>query len=236
MRCPPEDVDGHLDGDGCLDADNDEDGIADVDDSCPCEPEDLDGFEDEGGCPDPDNDGDSILDPCDQCPDEPETWNGHLDEDGCPDHPVAFSEERIEIVQYVRFGHRSMRVRSAHDALLDAVAEALEDNPQILRIAIVGHAAQNEPDAARLSVGRASAVRDALVSRGVDPARLEVRGDGREHPLDPGESEAGRALNRRVEFAIVDVEERVRPTPETPPPTVEDCNDRVPEVASRCRP
>ncbi|HEY5926091.1 MAG TPA: hypothetical protein VIV11_30605 [Kofleriaceae bacterium] len=42
-RCPaePEDYDGFRDSDGCADPDNDDDGIADVDDACPNEPGEL---------------------------------------------------------------------------------------------------------------------------------------------------------------------------------------------------
>ena len=85
--CPDaaEDLDGHLDEDGCPDPDNDEDGIPDVDDLAPDYPEDHDGFEDENGVPDHDNDRDGIPDAADDCPDEPEDFDGHQDEDGCPE-------------------------------------------------------------------------------------------------------------------------------------------------------
>ncbi|MBC8422560.1 hypothetical protein H8E07_00400, partial [bacterium] len=85
--CPDaaEDLDGHLDGDGCPDPDNDEDGIPDVDDLAPDHPEDHDGFEDEDGVPDYDNDLDGIPDVADDCPDEAEDLDGHRDEDGCPE-------------------------------------------------------------------------------------------------------------------------------------------------------
>ena len=81
----PEDFDGFEDDDGCLDADNDEDGVLDADDSCPMEPEDVDGFEDEDGCIDLDDDDDGILDTVDACPREPEDRDGVEDEDGCPE-------------------------------------------------------------------------------------------------------------------------------------------------------
>ena len=43
-----------LGADGCSDADNDGDGILDVNDKCPNETEDIDGIEDEDGCPEED--------------------------------------------------------------------------------------------------------------------------------------------------------------------------------------
>jgi outer membrane protein OmpA-like peptidoglycan-associated protein len=67
------------------DDDYDDDGIVDVDDSCPAQPEDADQFEDEDGCPDPDNDEDGVRDVHDACPMAPEDADQFEDEDGCPD-------------------------------------------------------------------------------------------------------------------------------------------------------
>ncbi|MBN8232186.1 OmpA family protein [Corallococcus macrosporus] len=105
----PEDFDGFQDDDGCLDPDDDHDGIPDVSDTCPTEPETVNGERDEDGCPDTvpeekpvanatqppaplalppapvDTDGDGILDPEDRCPTVAEDPDGFEDEDGCPD-------------------------------------------------------------------------------------------------------------------------------------------------------
>jgi hypothetical protein len=53
-QCPraAEDMNGHLDTDGCPDADGDADGVPDVIDQCPTRPEDYDAVRDEDGCPD----------------------------------------------------------------------------------------------------------------------------------------------------------------------------------------
>jgi hypothetical protein len=68
-RCPQqaEDVDGHVDGDGCPDADNDGDGVDDAGDGCPAVAEDKDGFADGDGCPDDDDDEDGVVDAADRC-------------------------------------------------------------------------------------------------------------------------------------------------------------------------
>lgn len=77
-RCPlvPEDVDNFEDADGCVDSDNDDDGINDVDDKC----RDLAGVKAFLGCPIPDADKDTVLDPDDQCPNEA----GLVERHGCP--------------------------------------------------------------------------------------------------------------------------------------------------------
>ena len=66
-------------------ADQDGDGVADEQDSCPYALEDVDEFEDRDGCPEPDNDGDGQLDRDDLCPNSAEDMDGFQDEDGCPD-------------------------------------------------------------------------------------------------------------------------------------------------------
>lgn len=83
----PEDPDGFEDEDGCLDPDNDLDGILDTEDQCPMEPETRNEWQDTDGCPDeiPDTDGDGLLDPNDRCPTEPEDVDQFEDDNGCPD-------------------------------------------------------------------------------------------------------------------------------------------------------
>lgn len=74
------------------------------------------------------------------------------------------------------------------------------------RITIEGHA---NSDGQRggfnnldLSARRALRVRDELVRRGVDPARLETRGFGVERPLVPHGSPEAKPMNRRVQFTV----------------------------------
>jgi len=65
----------------------------------------------------------------------------------------------------------------------------------------VGSAAYNK----KLSLRRAEAVRDYLVSIGVDPAKLEVDGAGMDNPVADNKTAAGRAKNRRVEVVVIGV-------------------------------
>lgn len=53
-----------------------------------------------------------------------------------------------------------------------------------------------------LSARRALRVRDELVRRGIDPARLETRGFGVERPLVPHGSTQAKPMNRRVQFTV----------------------------------
>lgn len=55
-----------------------------------------------------------------------------------------------------------------------------------------------------LSLQRASAVRDALAGKGIDPARIDVRGNGENRPVTTNDTAAGRQQNRRVEVLFSD--------------------------------
>ena len=54
----------------------------------------------------------------------------------------------------------------------------------------------------RLSLDRANAVREHLISRGIDPAHLRAVGRGEQEPLVSNDSAEGRANNRRVVLVI----------------------------------
>jgi outer membrane protein OmpA-like peptidoglycan-associated protein len=56
----------------------------------------------------------------------------------------------------------------------------------------------------KLSDDRAKAVVDYLVKKKVNKDRLTWKGYGETKPLKPNSSEEHRALNRRVEFRVVE--------------------------------
>jgi outer membrane protein OmpA-like peptidoglycan-associated protein len=208
-RCPdePEDKDGFEDQDGCPDPDNDQDGIPDDRDRCPNDPEDTDGWQDEDGCPDPDNDDDGILDLDDSCPNEPENYNGIDDEDGCPDkqRKVVITGGKLEILEKVYFETNKAVIKTESYAILYEVAETLRQNPHIELVEVQGHTdSRGAADYNReLSDKRAAEVRRFLIEEGsIDGARLLSRGYGEDQPVDPSETEAAWAQNRRVEFII----------------------------------
>ena len=62
----------------------------------------------------------------------------------------------------------------------------------------VGSDAYNE----ELSQRRANAVKAALVTRGVDPTRINTQGYGKAYPVASNTDSGGRELNRRVEVVI----------------------------------
>jgi outer membrane protein OmpA-like peptidoglycan-associated protein len=204
-RCPdePEDRDSFQDNDGCPDPDNDGDGVPDAVDRCPNEPEDRDGYEDQDGCPDLDNDGDDIPDAIDRCPNEPETRNGIDDGDGCPDSG-GYAPVQLDF-PLIAFDAGKSSLDGNAEAALVKVAEKLQAATQVRRIRIEGHADAGEGHAGTaLSQARALAVREFLMKRGVDGARLQAVGYGAARPRATGTSAAVRAGNRRVELVVVE--------------------------------
>ncbi len=203
--CPieAEDRDGYLDDDGCPELDNDLDGIPDDADQCDDQPEDRDGTSDEDGCPDPDNDHDGFPDVTDRCPNEP----GIAEEGGCPRvyRDVEVTSTGIVIRQQIFFETNRAVIRPQSFAILDTVAQVLQDFPDIT-VEVQGHTDSRGNDAfnMRLSQARAESVRTYLVNRGIAAERLSARGYGETQPIESNATAEGRALNRRVAFVRTD--------------------------------
>ena len=92
-------------------------------------------------------------------------------------------------------------IKPALRPVLDQFAQGLDPK---MRVRVVGHTDSTGSDAINdpLSVQRATSVRNYLSNRGVDPARTEVQGRGSREPVADNTTEAGRAMNRRVEIFL----------------------------------
>lgn len=87
---------------------------------------------------------------------------------------------------------------------LNSVSQVLNNYPDS-RIVITGHTDDSGSDAynQRLSESRAASVAKYLVQTGVNPIRMTQQGMGKSSPKVPNTSDANRAINRRVELAII---------------------------------
>ncbi len=185
-----------------LPPDRDRDGIPDVDDACPDVPGVPSPDPAKNGCP-ADTDGDGIPDDKDACPNEKGPPNADPKRNGCPT-AVRVEGTQIVILQQVNFDTGKDTIDPSSFDLLGQVAAALEQHPDIARVAVDGHTDNvggDKPNKS-LSEHRALAVVRWLIDHGVDARRLEARGFGQRRPIADNRNEAGRAKNRRVEFLI----------------------------------
>ncbi|MGB0357104.1 MAG: OmpA family protein [Flavobacteriaceae bacterium] len=198
--CPDADGDGIKDADdacpnvagvaalnGCPDADGD--GITDADDACP----NVAGGKATNGCPDADGDG--VADKDDKCP----SVAGPASNNGCPEYPLSM------LADYdINFDLEKYNIDSQDVQRLSTVIKILLAN-SAANISIEGHAdntgeeSYNNP----LSNNRASSIKDYLVNVGIDANRLSTKAFGEAKPKASNDTEEGRAINRRVEFKVV---------------------------------
>jgi OmpA-OmpF porin, OOP family len=122
-----------------------------------------------------------------------------------PPERVVVKDEKIEINEKVQFETGSAVLKKESESLLDDVAKALTDHPEIKRVRVEGHTDSRAGDHynKKLSKARAEAVKDYLVSKGVAARRLIARGYGEDKPIADNKTDDGRFQNRRVEFTIL---------------------------------
>ena len=157
-----------------------------------------------------DRDNDGIPDKDDKCPDDPENYNGYEDDDGCPDDEpkdlVIDTGSTLVTLEGIEFEFDRADIKPISFKVLDAVAKAMADNPDIQRVEVQGHTDEQGDDAYNLDLSnrRAAAVVAYLVGKGVAAQRLESRGYGETQPIDPAHTQAAYRKNRRVVFQIKD--------------------------------
>jgi outer membrane protein OmpA-like peptidoglycan-associated protein len=92
-------------------------------------------------------------------------------------------------------------IKEESSPLIDQVYQLLETNND-LKVSIEGHTDNTgTPEGnKKLSTDRAKAVMDALIAKGIAKDRLSFIGFGQEAPVADNRTDAGRAMNRRVEI------------------------------------
>jgi outer membrane protein OmpA-like peptidoglycan-associated protein len=203
-----------VDAKGCP-IDTDKDGVPDGIDQCENTP--AGAIVDSKGCPS-DSDGDGLYDGLDECPDTPKWWT--LDSKGCP--TPRLDRLALVILEKVNFKSGSAVLEPDATKTLDEAVEALLYWSDV-KVEIGGYT-DNRGTAAKnkaLSLDRAKAVKTYFASKGIDPARLEVKGYGSENPVADNNSPEGQAQNRRVEVKKLGGDESIHPplSSYTPPPS-----------------
>ncbi len=208
---------------GCPDRDND--GVADKDDKCP----DTAGTAKNNGCPElvtePDKDGDGVPDSIDPCPNKAGAFGGCPDTDGdgvadnkdkCPATPGTVAnngcpEVKKEVTERLAYAAKAVQFETAKAILknesysiLDEIVVIMRDNADYT-LAISGYTDDVGSDERNLELSkdRAKACYDYLVFRGIKQDRLRHAGFGEARPIASNDTNAGRELNRRVEFELL---------------------------------
>jgi len=178
---------------GCPDADGD--GVADGDDKCPS----VAGPAANQGCPWPDTDGDGVLDKDDKCP----TVKGTVANSGCPEVSEEVQKTLNAYAKTILFDTGKSTIKSQSAAVLSDIVKILNEYPNS-KFTVEGHTDSTGSDATnqKLSESRAAAVKDYLVSNGIDASRLSSIGYGESKPIDTNATSKGRANNRRVEINL----------------------------------
>ena len=206
-QCPDVPVGAHPDSGrkGCPDVDTDKDGVYDSHDQCKDTPSGLNPDPNRPGCPLPDRDRDQVPDAVDACPDQPGAPSPDPKRNGCPGL-VEIKGGQILIKEQVFFATNKDTILKKSFGLLDIIGHTLKATPLIKKVVIEGHTDNTGKDELNISLSdrRAKSVMKYLVDHGVAADRLEAKGYGPTRPIADNKTSKGRALNRRVDFRIVD--------------------------------
>ncbi|KTA82282.1 OmpA family protein [Aeromonas salmonicida] len=139
---------------------------------------------------------------------------------GCQSAPRGLTAEQIGVLkeQGFRLTDEGWTLDFSNRVLFANDSETLNPDTRVLveklgmtllgvglnKARIDGHTDSNGPEAYndQLSLKRAKSVADVLVSVGMQPANLDIRGRGERDPVADNKTAAGQAENRRVGIII----------------------------------
>lgn len=134
-----------------------------------------------------DSDGDGVPDDQDKCPNTPK--GAKVDERGC------------WVLENVQFDFDKAVIKPQYQPIIDEAAEVLKKNPEV-KVRVDGHTDSDGPEAynQKLSERRATAVRQALIGKGIAAERITMKGFGESQPRVPNTTPENKYKNRRVEL------------------------------------
>ena len=146
-----------------------------------------------------DKDGDSITDDKDLCSNTPLGFL--VNEDGCP------KSKNLDI----GFEPLSNKVAKKSQLKIEQFARFLKENP-LYNVIIIGHTDNVgiTKENLKLSQERAKGVKEALLTFGIDDARINIVGMGERQPIADNSTPEGRLKNRRTEIQLNYIADRAR--------------------------
>lgn len=193
-ECPK--VVGSRDNNGCPWPDTDGDGLTDNKDNCPKTVGPIDNL----GCPYGDSDNDGINDKEDNCP----LTFGPKENKGCPYVEKKDQEVLDMAFKNLEFETNKSTILENSKSSLDKLAETLKSKTN-WNILLSGHT-DDVGDAETnmiLSKNRVEAVKNYLVTKGVNENIIRIAYFGETKPISDNSTLEGRQKNRRVEFTII---------------------------------
>jgi len=141
-------------------------------------------------CTQLDDDRDGVTNCLDKCPGT--ISRSKVDQNGCP---VSLH------LKGVNFERNSAKLTSSAEIVLDGVATSLLTYPEKDTIEVHGYTSSDGSDAynMKLSERRSQSVVDYLKMKGINNPMI-AKGFGESKPIADNRTEAGRAMNRRVEL------------------------------------
>ena len=196
-KCPK--VAGVAANNGCPWGDSDNDGVLDKDDKCPK----VAGPVENKGCPWLDTDKDGILDKDDKCP----KVAGIAANNGCPEEKkvdAVVLKKLNDFAKSIMFDSGKATIRAVSFEKLEEIVKVMAEY-ESTSFKLEGYTDNTGSAAKNLSLSkeRAAAIKDYLISKGVNTTRLSSEGYGIVKPIADNKTAAGRALNRRVEIILV---------------------------------
>lgn len=118
---------------------------------------------------------------------------------------TADNRLKLDIPSDVSFDVGRAAIKPNFAPVLNHFATSLNQNA-VTTVTIIGHTDSTGSDAINnpLSVDRANAARDYLVSRGVARTRIATDGRGSREPVADNNTQQGRDKNRRVEIYVAE--------------------------------
>ena len=217
-QCPGTPAREEVDYKGCpKPKDSDGDGVYDNRDQCPGTPKGV--RVNSSGCP-LDSDKDGVYDFMDECPGTPYGVKVSAagcpldsDKDGVPDAddqcPKTPADAKVNsagcwVLSSVLFDLNKATIKADFYPDLDNIVNILNREPE-MGIEFEGHTCNIGSDAynMKLSEKRAAAVKNYVISKGIDSSRVSAKGYGETKPVESNDTEAGRKANRRVQITPI---------------------------------
>ena len=122
-----------------------------------------------------------------------------------PRPPAQPSYETFSLAANALFDHDKATLKPAGIASIQTLnGKIKERGGQVFDIDVIGHTDSDGSEEYNqgLSIRRATAVRDFMVSEGIDPGIIDVSGKGESSPIASNSTREGRAQNRRVDIRV----------------------------------